>query len=446
MDRAGRDLHHALKTEKVAVGLGAGVEFVLVKLQWGRDDIGYSLHADPRQWSTAGVQTPDLLGYLGFEREERCGFINGECYARRVEEGFSPDEFGTAFAKCYHALQQAEGHLEACGYPFEQREGWGIFFHKQSGARMRPTISGDGHTGAQIERMKDAEDYAFLFVLSWMSGQNKGWTIHTRPKHPPLSTEVAGVFKFLGLNAFAECPHFDFDECYWHFIPYEERAGGDAFHDNNAGLAHGWFEAHGERFSSGVERLLAAHAAVEPFGMQLLPTIPAPPQQIRPISIPETIRISEGITIAKREPYPTPPSKPSFEYDVAISYASTERDSAEALATATRDAGFNVFYDGFYPEQLWGKDLAVFFDDIYRKKARYAVILVSAEYAKRRWTLLELRSALARALEERGREYILPVKVDDTDLPGLPPTLGNMSLSQRDIEQIAETLIEKLRS
>ena len=34
----------------------------------------------------------------------------------------------------------------------------------------------------------------------------------------------------------------------------------------------------------------------------------------------------------------------------------------------------------------------------------------------------ELRSAQAKALEQKGDEYILPVKVDDAELDGLPPT------------------------
>ena len=42
----------------------------------------------------------------------------------------------------------------------------------------------------------------------------------------------------------------------------------------------------------------------------------------------------------------------------------------------------------------------------------------------------ERRSAMARALEERGNEYILPIKVDDAELPGLQPTVGHMPVSK----------------
>lgn len=111
-----------------------------------------------------------------------------------------------------------------------------------------------------------------------------------------------------------------------------------------------------------------------------------------------------------------------------------------------RDAGFAVFYDAFYPEDLWGKDLPVFFGEIYRKAARYCVIFVSNEYIERQWTNHERQHAQARAIEERGREYILPIKVDDVELPGMPPTIGYLSLAETGIERIAELLLRKLRS
>jgi hypothetical protein len=105
-----------------------------------------------------------------------------------------------------------------------------------------------------------------------------------------------------------------------------------------------------------------------------------------------------------------------------------------------------TFCDNFYPEQLWGKDLPVFFDEIYRRKARYCVMFLSTAYAEHVWTNHERRSAQARALEEKGREYILPIVVENTELPGLPPTVGYLSLKDHSIEEIADLLVKKLRS
>ena len=42
-------------------------------------------------------------------------------------------------------------------------------------------------------------------------------------------------------------------------------------------------------------------------------------------------------------------------FDVAFSFAGTEREHAEELANLVRAAGFRVFYDKFYESELWGK-------------------------------------------------------------------------------------------
>ena len=62
------------------------------------------------------------------------------------------------------------------------------------------------------------------------------------------------------------------------------------------------------------------------------------------------------------------------------------------------------------------------------------------------WTTHERQSAQARALEQRGGEYILPIRVDDADLPGMPPTIGYLSMDEYSIDQIATMLEAKLSS
>lgn len=49
--------------------------------------------------------------------------------------------------------------------------------------------------------------------------------------------------------------------------------------------------------------------------------------------------------------------------------------------------------------------------------------LVSSNYAKKVWTNHELRAAQVRALEEGEQEYILQIRLDDTEIPGLLPTI-----------------------
>ena len=94
--------------------------------------------------------------------------------------------------------------------------------------------------------------------------------------------------------------------------------------------------------------------------------------------------------------------------------------------------------------QLWGKDLAEFFDDIYRRRARYCVMFISEAYRDRMWTTHERRSAIARSMEQRG-EYILPIVVEEVDLDGLQPSVGYVSANDYTAEQLADMIVEKLQ-
>ncbi|MBZ5625007.1 MAG: TIR domain-containing protein [Acidobacteriia bacterium] len=111
-----------------------------------------------------------------------------------------------------------------------------------------------------------------------------------------------------------------------------------------------------------------------------------------------------------------------FEYDVAISFASEQRTEAEAIAQCLRSAGVSVFYDAYEEAALWGKNLYDHLATVYQHQARYCLMLVSAAYAAKVWTTHERQSAQARALTEKT-EYILPVRYDDTPIPGLLPTM-----------------------
>jgi hypothetical protein len=133
-------------------------------------------------------------------------------------------------------------------------------------------------------------------------------------------------------------------------------------------------------------------------------------------------------------------------FDVALSFAGPQRPLAETLAKKVTDAGFVPFYDDFYPEHLWGKNLVEFFDGIYRTRSRYCVMLISEDYLNREWTILERQSAQARALKEKGQDYILPIQVGETpvEVPGLTTT-GHLPLGKYSIEQVGDMLVARLR-
>src|SRR5262249_18718024 len=54
-----------------------------------------------------------------------------------------------------------------------------------------------------------------------------------------------------------------------------------------------------------------------------------------------------------------------------------------------------------------------------------------------------LGAALSRAFSQRA-EYILPVKVDDSDIPGIPRTRGYIDARSESAEKIADLVVLKL--
>ena len=105
--------------------------------------------------------------------------------------------------------------------------------------------------------------------------------------------------------------------------------------------------------------------------------------------------------------------------------------------------GLNVFYDKYEKSTLWGKNLYTYLSDVYQHKARYCVVFLSQHYAAKLWTNHEREAAQARAFSE-NEEYILPVRLDDTKIPGIPPTVAYLSWPPETAETIADAIVEKL--
>lgn len=134
----------------------------------------------------------------------------------------------------------------------------------------------------------------------------------------------------------------------------------------------------------------------------------------------------------------------NYEYDVAISYASEDREYAEALADVLHSRGVNIFYDKYERAVLWGEDLYTKLSDIYLKKARYCIVFLSKHYVNKVWTKHELQSAQDRALQDQNA-YILPIRLDNTKTPGVLPTIAYLDWDKETPEIIADLIVKKLK-
>ncbi|NOT34004.1 MAG: TIR domain-containing protein [Candidatus Eisenbacteria bacterium] len=139
----------------------------------------------------------------------------------------------------------------------------------------------------------------------------------------------------------------------------------------------------------------------------------------------------------------TEPTVTTSNYDVALSFAGEQRAYVQRVAESLRAGGASVFFDEFEAVALWGHDLAVRFDTVYRSSARFVVPFVSAAYASKAWPQHEFRSALATAVQS-VEPYILPVRFDQTELPGLRPTIHYLDGVKLTPDEVARAILQRL--
>jgi hypothetical protein len=137
-------------------------------------------------------------------------------------------------------------------------------------------------------------------------------------------------------------------------------------------------------------------------------------------------------------------SATDYDYDVALSFADEDRIYAEALAETLSKQGIRVFYDKYEMSSLWGKNLYTYLSDLYQYKVRYCVMFLSREYAAKLWTNHERTVAQARSFKE-NEEYILPIRLDNTEIPGILPTTSYLDWHKMGVDIIAHAVVEKLK-
>jgi hypothetical protein len=133
-----------------------------------------------------------------------------------------------------------------------------------------------------------------------------------------------------------------------------------------------------------------------------------------------------------------------FNYDVALSFAGEDRENVEEVTNLLLAKNIHVFYDRLETSKLWGEDIFALLTDIYLR-AKYCVMFISKHYAENRWTNLERRAAQARSLQQ-NEAYILPVRFDATEIPGMLPTIGYLDWKEQGPAGVANAVFAKLKT
>lgn len=134
-----------------------------------------------------------------------------------------------------------------------------------------------------------------------------------------------------------------------------------------------------------------------------------------------------------------------YKYDVCFSFASEQLSYVEKVYEQLVGKKIKVFFDrsADIEMELWGTNLLEQFHSVYKKQSRFCIMFISKEYAEKAWTRFERRSALERAFE-KDEIYILPVRFDDTELPGLHGATKYINADQKTPSELSDLIIRKI--
>lgn len=132
-------------------------------------------------------------------------------------------------------------------------------------------------------------------------------------------------------------------------------------------------------------------------------------------------------------------------FQVALSFPGEQRSYVEEVAQFLANALGQeaVFYDDWYKHELARPNLDTYLQDIYHNRSRLLVPFLCADYEQKEWCGLEWR-AIRDLLKQRQDEDIMPLRFDDTHIPGLFGIDGYLDLKKLTPEQTAELIVKRL--
>jgi hypothetical protein len=132
-----------------------------------------------------------------------------------------------------------------------------------------------------------------------------------------------------------------------------------------------------------------------------------------------------------------------YPFDIAPSFAEEDREHVRPIVRRLEELGVKVYYDEDQLVARWGLNLVEHITETLTHQVRYVLMFASRHYVEHNWARHERQATQARALGQQS-EYLLPVKLDDTEVPGLLPTTGFLDLRRHSTEVIAQSVVQKL--
>jgi hypothetical protein len=138
---------------------------------------------------------------------------------------------------------------------------------------------------------------------------------------------------------------------------------------------------------------------------------------------------------------------------IAFSLAGEQRELVRSIAEAveTKLGRATVFLDEWFESFLAGHDADLKLQRIYGQQSELVVVCVSGRYGGKSWTLAEYEAIRARLMqtrsskEERDKLRILPIRVGEGEVEGIPFTAIVPDVRARSATETATLILDRLR-
>ncbi len=136
----------------------------------------------------------------------------------------------------------------------------------------------------------------------------------------------------------------------------------------------------------------------------------------------------------------------SNRFQIALSFPGEHRDfvlkvAEELAARLTRE---RVFYDEWYETELLGVGGDLKLQSMYEQAD--LVVPFFSEYYSKSWCSLEWETIRGILLKQRKKDAVIPVHLDDTDIPGWSTVNFGIRLRGRTPQEIADIIYQRLVS
>jgi len=140
----------------------------------------------------------------------------------------------------------------------------------------------------------------------------------------------------------------------------------------------------------------------------------------------------------------TPPQPTKKRFKVALTFPGERRSYVEEIANllVEKFGKESVFYDKNFEAELARPDLDIYLQNIYHDNSELLVVFLCAEYGKKEWCGIEWR-AVRDLIKSRRTPAIMPIRFDDTHIPGLFSIDGYVNTQDHTPEEVAKLIIER---